>query len=115
MVDSSSRRERLERKIGREGGREREGGRGREGGKEREGGRGRGRERGREIEEESIEGVTLKYAMYTCKYTTTIKTHLKFDSTIRILPVVTMLHPLKRSMVLSSIISLASRPSHSEK
>ena len=46
MVDSSSRRERLERK--------------------REGGGEGGREREREIEEESIEGVTLKYAMHTC-------------------------------------------------
>ena len=47
-----------------------------------------------------------------------LTTHLKFDSPIdpiRIPPVVIMLHPLKRSMVLSSIASLVVRPSHSEK
>ena len=47
-----------------------------------------------------------------------LKTHLKFDSAIfpiRIPPVVIMLHPLKRSMVVSSIASLVVRPSHSEK
>ena len=47
-----------------------------------------------------------------------LKTHLKFDSAIfpiRIPPAVIMLHPLKRSMVVSSIASLVVRPSHSEK
>ena len=47
-----------------------------------------------------------------------LTTHLKFDSPIdpiRIPPVVIMLHPLKRSMVLSSTASLVVRPSHSEK
>ena len=55
-----------------------------------------------------------------CTHVTTplLKTHLKFVSAIfptRIPPVVIMLHPLKRSMVVSSTASLVVRPSHSEK
>ena len=64
--------------------------------------------------------MTLKYLMHACTHVSIplLTTHLKFDSVIRpirIPPLVTMLHPLNRSMVVSSIASSVVRPSHSEK